>query len=111
VENIPDDETGSAIKQWAADGSDLSRLIKIDFFVAVRNQEEGRKVMADPELKIFAHLSLEEDEETGQWTCYCSKSMVPRYDDIIELEALLTSIASRHGAQYDGFGSFGNAGN
>lgn len=104
---IPDDDTGLAIKQWAAEGSDLTKPLAIDFFVAVPSQQIGNDFAKSPDLGDFT-VSLEKDEETGKWTCYCTKRMIPDYLAIIDIERRLDAVASRFGAVFDGFGSFGN---
>lgn len=108
VQNIPDDDTGQAIKRWARDGSDLSRPMKIDFFVKVPDEAAGSRLSSDLALADFS-ISIEKDDESGRWTCYCAKTMIPDYQSIIDVEALLATVANRHGAQCDGFGSYGNA--
>lgn len=108
METFPNDDTGAAIRQWAAEGSDITKPMKIDFFVAVPNRVVGDLFASDPELSVFSQVSVEEDAETGRWTCYCSKVVVPIYKDIVETEQLLAGLAKRYGAEFDGFGSFGN---
>jgi hypothetical protein len=109
IQDIPDDDTGQAIKRWAAEGSDLTKPMEIDFFLAVDNELLGSKVSSEPDLAGF-NVSVEKDDETGRWTCYCTKTMIPDYPTIIEFEALLTAVAKRLGVGYEGFGSFGNVG-
>lgn len=77
METFPNDDTGAAIRQWAAEGSDITKPMKIDFFVAVPNRVVGDLFASDPELSVFSQVSVEEDAETGRWTCYCSKVVVP----------------------------------
>ena len=108
INDIPDDNTGQAIKRWAGEGSDLAKPMKIDFLVDVADDVMGARVLSDPVLADF-NVSVERDDETGRWTCYCTKTMVPDYRAIVGIEAVLTAVAKRHGAGYEGFGSFGNA--
>jgi len=104
---IPDDDTGSAIKRWEAEGSDLSRPMTIDFFVVVPSQNEGVTFARQTELQDFK-TDVEYDAESGTWTCYCSMTMIPDYEEIVEIERLLGSVARRVGGFLDGFASYGN---
>jgi hypothetical protein len=108
INDIPDDDTGQAIKRWAGKGSDLASPMKIDFFIEVADGVIGAKVSSDPALADFSVL-VERDDETGRWTCYCTKTLIPDYRAIVDIEAVLTAVAKRHSAGYEGFGSFGNA--
>lgn len=105
IKDIPDDDTGQAIKRWAKEGTDLTQPINIDFFVAVDNEFLGQKIAA--ELMGFS-TSVEKDDETGEWTCYCTKTMIPDYTAVLHVESMLQNIADKFGASYEGFGSFGN---
>lgn len=106
--DIPDDDTGHAIRRWMLNGSDLTRPMKIDFFVSVADEVTGANIASDSALEEFA-ISIEKDEETGKWTCYCTKVMMPDYRAIMDVEDMLVNMAQRYGADYEGFGSFGNA--
>lgn len=108
IQDIPDDDTGQAIKRWAEEGTDLTRPIEIDFFIDVADDAMGAKVSSDSALAGFS-VSVERDGETGRWTCYCTKTMIPEYPVIVSIEKMLTEMGRRHGARYGGFGSFGNA--
>ncbi len=105
---IPDDETGSAIQRWASQGSDLAKPMMIDFFIIVPTEEKGIYVTQLKELKDYK-VTIEHDEESGIWTCYCSKEMIPRYSDLVMTESLMETIADLVGGEFDGFASYGNA--
>jgi len=108
IENMPNDSTGDAIRRWKDEGSDLSRPMKIDFFIALPSEEVGKAISQAPELAGFSK-SIERDAQSLQWTCYCAKEMIPAYDEITAIEHALEALAGRFNANYDGFGSFGNA--
>ncbi len=108
IDKLPDDETGAALRRFAQEGSDLTRTMRIDFFVAVPSKAAGECVAADLRGSNF-DTSLEYDEESNMWTCYCAQTLVPTYRTICGIESQLDSIALRYGGKVDGFGSFGNA--
>jgi regulator of RNase E activity RraB len=105
---IDKEQTIEALKRLKADGSDLTKPMEIDFFVAVPSSEAGRKV-ADKAGAFGFTVSVEQDSETKEWTCYCNIVMVPEYGDVIKYEELLNAIGEESGGYADGFGSYGNA--
>ena len=108
LDAIPDDSTGTALKQYASQGSDLDRPMLIDFFAAVPSQEAGVKLSKALEGTELT-TSIEYDKEAGEWTCYCSVRMIPRYEDVVKMEELIEAKAKLFGGNADGFGSYGNA--
>jgi hypothetical protein len=100
--------TVDALKRIAESGSDLTRPMSIDFFVAVPSNGAGQQVAQAAIRQGFA-TSVECDDETQEWTCYCTKNLVPVLEDVIAVEELLGAIAKPVGGKADGFGSFGNA--
>lgn len=106
--HIPNDETGVALKQFVKDGSDLSKLMEIDFFVAIPSKQKGNKVALEAE-ELGFKTSIEFDVESGEWTCYCTKTLIPEYLEVVKIEKQLSSIAKQHDGYVDGFGSYGNA--
>lgn len=104
----PDDSTRAALERIARDGSDLARPLKMDFFVAVPHERAGR-IIATRVADLGFDTSVEQDTETGDWTCYCTKVLVPTYDTVLAIESQLDSIARDIGGYADGFGTFGNA--
>lgn len=103
-----DDATTAALRRLVEDGSDLHRPMQMDFFVAVPNEAVGHAVAS--RVAPFGFLtSVERDQDTGKWTCYCTKTIVPQYSTVVNIEKQLDRIAGELGGYADGFGSFGNA--
>ena len=44
TDHLPDDETGNALSRYIRDGSDLTRLMSMDFFAVVPSQVAGEAV-------------------------------------------------------------------
>ena len=82
--------------------------MSIDFFALVPSEEAGNQVAREVRALAF-DASVEYDEETKQWTCYCTKSIIPHYETVIAIEEQVDSIAQRYDGRIDGFGSYGNA--
>ncbi|HSM42049.1 MAG TPA: ribonuclease E inhibitor RraB [Afifellaceae bacterium] len=105
---LPDGATGNALKRLADRGSDLALPMEMDSFIAVPPEASGLAVAAEVREHGFA-TSVERDAETGDWTCYCTKTIVPSYIEVVRIENRLDELARPHGGYADGFGSFGNA--
>ena len=108
LDSIPNDETGQALKNIAQDGSSLSKPMEIDFFVAVPSKSAGNKIALKVQ-ELGYKISVEQDGETGDWTCYCAKTLIPKYKEVVRIEDELDSIAKEYNGYADGFGSYGNA--
>ena len=105
---IPNDATGEALKLIAKNGSDLTKPLEMDFFIAVPSEGAGDKVALKARDLGFT-ASVELDDEDQEWTCYCTKVLIPEYSEIVKIEQKLDSIAKEFGGYADGFGTFGNA--
>ncbi|QTL36562.1 ribonuclease E inhibitor RraB [Pseudoalteromonas viridis] len=108
MDNIPNDETGAALKAYVKDGSDLSKPMNMDFFIAVPNKVKGDAI-AQKVTKLGFQTSVEFDDEAQEWTCYCNKTIVPSYSNVVAIEKQLDEVSKPYGGYSDGFGSFGNA--
>lgn len=107
MHQFPDNDTGDALNQFQENGFDLSRPMDIDFFIAVPSRKAGNQVAMEA-AKIGFKVSVEKDEESKEWTCYCTKTLIPEYFEVVRIEEELSSIAEPYGGYSDGFGSYGN---
>src|SRR5262245_8764946 len=94
----PNDADGDALRRVAADGSDMSLPMEIDFAVAVPSQEAGERVAAEARrlgfvVKLTAD-ACDEKPDASSWSCYCTKSMVPAYDALLKVQQQLDEIAA-----------------
>ena len=108
MNQFPDDETGDALNQFQQNGFDMSKPMEIDFFVAVSSEKTGNQVATEAK-KLGFNVSVEKDDESGDWTCYCAKTLVPEYSEVVRIEKELDSLAKPYGGYADGFGSYGNS--
>jgi hypothetical protein len=79
----------------------------MDFFIAVPSESGGKRIALDVAPLGF-EVSVEMDNDTQEWTCYCTKTIIPRLADVVAIERQLDIVASRFGGWSDGFGTFGN---
>ena len=103
----PQDADGDALRKVAAHGADMSRPMIIDFSVDASNEEVATSVASlvtsrgyDP--KIY------HDDESGNWSVYCSRSMLATYEGVVAAQDELNALLQSLGAVCDGWGTFGN---
>jgi hypothetical protein len=106
-DELPDDSDGNTLRAIARSGSDLSKEMEIDFCVAAPSELAGLEFSVEAQ-KIGFSTDVSQDSETGDWTCYCTRTMVPEYDEIIHIQSLLNAIGQDFNCFSDGWGSFGN---
>lgn len=107
--DYPDDADGDALRRLVDDGSDLSQPMGIDFAVAVPDEKAGHALASLAASRGY-RAELSQDEETGEWTCSCTRFMVASYETLVAAQAELDAMARPLGGYADGWGSFGNAG-
>jgi hypothetical protein len=105
---LPNDDDGDALRLLIEAGSDLSKEMEIDFTVEIPDQQAGEAFAAALAGMDF-EIDIEYDDEDDCWTCYCTRTMIPTYDAIVETQQTLERIGQPFGAKPDGWGSFGNA--
>jgi hypothetical protein len=88
----------STLRRYRAEGSDLSRPMEIDFFVAVPNKEAAESV-AQHARSLGFKTNMEPTAAKGEWTCYCTKTLVPSFDNVRAIEHELDAIARTRGGQ------------
>ncbi len=103
----PDDADGDALRRVASDGSDMSRPMAIDFAVAVPDETSGLRMAAAAGSAGYA-TSVWQDDESGDWTCDCTKTMAATYDAVVASQDELDKLAKPFGGHADGWGTFGN---
>ena len=81
--------------------------MEIDYAIDLPDEEAAKKVALAAE-KAGYRAQVVYDDEDGSWSCYCSKTMIPRYDDVIMEQELLNVLSAPYGGRCDGWGSFGN---
>ncbi len=100
-------ETAKVLKEFEKNGFDLTKPMLLDFFVVVPSKANGTDFSSEVAALGF-DVNVEYDQETSEWTCYCSKKIVPELSTVVDIEMRLSQIASKHGGYTDGFGTYGN---
>jgi hypothetical protein len=107
-DQLPRDSDGDALRRLIATGSDLSKEMEIDFAVDIPDRDTGL-AFAAAVARMGYRTSVYQDGSAGEWSCYCSRVMIPSYDAIVAVQETLERIGRPFHAKPDGWGSFGNA--
>ena len=107
MNDFPDNADGDALRHLAESGADMTSPMVIDFAVAIPDEPTG-KAIALKAIETGYKASVDQDSESSEWTCYCSKSMFATYADVINCQLELDKIAVAYGGFVDGWGTFGN---
>lgn len=108
ADEYPDDADGEALRGVAAEGSDMSKPMFINFHVAVPD-EASAKALADVAYKLGYRVHIYDSPEVdSSWTCECSARMLATYDGVLAVQYELAEISEPFGGHPDGWGTFGN---
>lgn len=111
---IPNDADGDAMRRLIEDGCDLTKPMDIDFVVAAWKEDEAERISADARGLGFITKVCdggddpEHESDLPPFTCYCTKTMLLDYDNLISTQNELDRIGRSHGGYSDGWGTFGN---
>ncbi|MGH7241967.1 MAG: ribonuclease E inhibitor RraB [Phycisphaerales bacterium] len=108
--DLPHDADGDALRRLVAAGSDLSKPMEIEFCMAVPDEQSGR-AFAAVAIGFGFRADIDKDDDSGDWTCYCTKTMLASHAAILLIQQELAMAGARFGASIDGWGSYGNAQN
>jgi regulator of RNase E activity RraB len=95
--------TRDAIERLRALGANLGRPHAIDFHVAAPHEESALAIAREAQSHGFVTRLVHEDE--GDWTVWCTKTLVPTEAAISAWEAALHRLSSLHGGFGDGWGA------
>ncbi len=104
---FPNDADGDVLQGVAESGSDLSKPMTIDFFVAIPDETAGIAVAEAAQAAGF-DTDVDLDAEDGEWTCYCTKFMLATYEGVIRAQEELGTLAAPYGGVPDGWETAGN---
>ena len=107
MNKFPGNADGDALKRLAESGADMTSPMVIGFTIAAPD-EPSAKAIALKASETGYETSVEQDSESGEWTCYCSRSMFATYTGVINCQLALDKIAVAYGGFVDGWRTFGN---
>ena len=107
MNNSPGNADGDALMRLAEGGADMTRPMVIDFAVAIPDEPTGTAI-ALKAIECGYDATVAQDSESGEWACYCSRSMFATYSNVIKCQLELDKIAVAYGGFIDGWSTFGN---
>ncbi|MCM3115496.1 ribonuclease E inhibitor RraB [Neobacillus sp. MER 74] len=102
---FPNDADGEALQSLYKDGVNFKKTQSVEFFVAVPDQMTGEKLSQVLKGEGF-NCFLEQDDETDEWACSCSKRMLLNHSELIKIQKKLNDLSKPHGGYSDGWGVF-----
>src|SRR5262245_27394480 len=105
---FPEDADGDALSRIVAEGSDLSKLLFVNFQVALPNEASAKKLAVVARQLGYRVGVYDSPECKLPWTCECSTRMVATYESVIAIQSELAEISAQFGGIPDGWGTFGN---
>lgn len=102
----PDDADGDALRRVATH-SNMSLPMGIDFAIDVPTEEAGHAVEQAASRRGYS-TSVERDDASMRWTCYCVKRMVATYEAVVAAQQELGELSAPFGGRSDGWGTTGN---
>jgi regulator of RNase E activity RraB len=86
-------------------GSDLSKPHNIDFFFYFPNEAQANAAAAEIAKLGYKVVAVDNAQDKSQWQVYATRTMAPQLEAIIAITQALEELASRHGGNYDGWGT------
>lgn len=105
--DFPHDADGDTLRRIHSRGVDFSVPHSVNFPVAVKTEQNGKKLLPVIEGYGFT-CSLEPGTESTDWTIDCTKDMLLDHKELAETQELLNSLGEPFGAYSDGWGTFGD---
>jgi hypothetical protein len=104
---FPNDEDGDTLRSLSEKGVDFTVPHDVDFFISISSKEQGDNLL--PMLKTHGLTgTLEQDEESGEWICFCTKNIMLDYDEIVATQEFLDELCKPYDLYSDGWGTFGD---
>lgn len=104
--DYPNDADGDALRA-VAERADMSKPMDIDFAVDIPSEAAGEEVARLASASGYK-TSVDFDDTSKRWTCYCTKQMLATYDGVIAAQKELDALSAPLGGKSDGWGTFGN---
>ena len=106
-QKFPDNDNGNVLWQMYEDGNDLDEPHEVEFSIVFTTQQQAEQCalhLLHQEQKVSLFQEDEQSEGSSLWVLNIHVSMMPEYEDIVDLEEWLGKIAQQFGGEYDGWG-------
>ena len=103
----PNNADGNVLRNLAESGNDMTSPMEIDFAIAVPDEFAANATRENADANGYKSHTFY-DDESGTWSVYCTKSMVPTYRSIMSAQVELDDLSRPFDGYSDGWGTFGN---
>lgn len=106
-EIFPNNATGDALRRLQRSGDQLKASRDVDFSVVFTTREGADSFIARFGAQVDCiRLTHRPEQSRHPWDVTATKSMVPAYTDITNMEIAIDNIARALGGENDGWGCF-----
>ena len=105
--HYPSNADGDALRKLAASGHDMTKPMEIDFAIAAPDEFAANAICKVADAKGY-RSRIFYDDESETWSVYCTKSIVPTYQNVRWAQVELDELSQPFQGYSDGWGTFGN---
>lgn len=105
AQSVAEQQDARVIEGLVAAGSDISKPHDIDFFMFLPSEDEARTAATEIERLGYSIASIGRLPGQAQWQVHATRRMAPRLEAMTATTRTLEAVASRHGGDYDGWGT------
>jgi regulator of RNase E activity RraB len=86
-------------------GSDLSKLHNVDFFLILPNKSAADSVASELKVQGYSIRRSSRVPESESWEVHAQRKVAPQLETMQGLTVALTKLAEKYGGLYDGWGA------
>ncbi len=105
--HYPSNADGNVLRKLAESGNDMTKPMEIDFAIAVPDEFAANAIREVADANGY-NSRVFYDDESGTWSVYCTKSIVPTYQNVRWAQVELDELSRPFDGYSDGWGTFGN---
>lgn len=105
AQSMAEQQDARVIENLVSAGSNVSKPHNIDFFMFVPTERRAKAAAADMEQLGYTISSIDRVSGQSQWQIHATREMVPQLDAMTATTRSLEAVATKHGGDYDGWGT------
>ena len=105
AQSVVEQQDALVIENLRAAGSDLSKTHDVDFFFYFPGKAQADAAAAELSASEYKLVAVESAPKSTLWQIHAKRSMAVRLEAMNATTRALEALASRHGGDYDGWGT------
>ena len=105
AQSVAEQQDARVIENLVAARSDISKLHDIDFFMFLPSESQANAAAAEMEQLGYVVTSIDQPASQSQWQIHATRRMAPQLEAMTAATRTLEEVASKHGGDYDGWGT------